>query len=165
MEGDLSKLENLSYNPFKKFHEQWGVVTAGTKEKFNSMTISWGSMGTIWGKPMITVFIRPHRYTYEFLNSNDYFTVSFYDEKYRNELSLIGNKSGRDIDKVKETKFTPKFLDKGITYEEAKETFVLKKWFVQLMDLDKFPQEVIPVYYTECKLPNYMFIGLVVDKC
>ena len=54
---DLSKLENLSYNPFKKIHEEWALVTAGTKEKFNSMTISWGSMGTIWGKPMITFFI------------------------------------------------------------------------------------------------------------
>ena len=160
----MEKVENISYNPFKKFHEQWGVVTAGTKEKFNSMTISWGSMGTIWGKPMITVFIRPTRYTYEFIKSNEYFTVSFFDEKYRDKLSLMGNKSGRDIDKVKETGFTPKFLDKGITYEEASETFVLKKWYFQFMDASQIPDDVKKVYYTPGDETHYMFIGLVVDK-
>ena len=160
----MEKEENISYNPFKKFHEQWGVVTAGTKEKFNSMTISWGSMGTIWGKPMITVFIRPTRYTYEFIKSNEYFTVSFFDEKYREKLSLIGNKSGRDIDKVKETGFTPKFLDKGITYEEASETFVLKKWYFQFMDASQIPDDVKKVYYTPGDETHYMFIGLVEDK-
>ena len=160
----MEKVDKISYNPFKKFHEQWGVVTAGTKEKFNSMTISWGSMGTIWGKPMITVFIRPTRYTYEFMKSNEYFTVSFFDEKYREKLSLIGNKSGRDIDKVKETGFTPKFLDKGITYEEASETFVLKKWYFQFMDANQIPDDVKKVYYTPGDETHYMFIGLVVDK-
>ena len=160
----MEKVDKISYNPFKKFHEQWGLVTAGTKEKFNSMTISWGSMGTIWGKPMITVFIRPTRYTYEFMKSNEYFTVSFFDEKYRDKLSLMGNKSGRDIDKVKETGFTPKFLDKGITYEEASETFVLKKWYFQFMDASQIPDDVKKVYYTPGDETHYMFIGLVVDK-
>ena len=160
----MEKVDKISYNPFKKFHEQWGLVTAGTKEKFNSMTISWGSMGTIWGKPMITVFIRPTRYTYEFVNSNEYFTVSFFDEKYRDKISLIGNKSGRDIDKVKETGFTPKFLDKGITYEEASETFVLKKWYFQFMDATQIPDDVKKVYYTPGDETHWMFIGLVVDK-
>ena len=157
-------MEKVVINPFEKFHKQWGLVTAGTKEKFNSMTISWGSMGTIWGKPMITVFIRPTRYTYEFIKSNEYFTVSFFDEKYRDKLSLMGNKSGRDIDKVKETGFTPKFLDKGITYEEASETFVLKKWYFQFMDASQIPDDVKKVYYTPGDETHYMFIGLVVDK-
>ena len=121
-------------------------------------------MGTIWGKPMITVFIRPTRYTYEFIKSNEYFTVSFFDEKYREKLSLIGNKSGRDIDKVKETGFTPKFLDKGITYEEASETFILKKWYFQFMDASQIPDDVKKVYYTPGDETHYMFIGLVVDK-
>ena len=160
----MEKVDKISYNPFKKFHEQWGLVTAGTKEKFNSMTISWGSMGTIWGKPMITVFIRPTRYTYEFIKSNEYFTVSFFDEKYRDKLSLMGNKSGRDIDKVKETGFTPKFLDKGITYEEASETFVLKKWYFQFMDASQIPDDVKKVYYTPGDETHYIFIGLVIDK-
>ena len=121
-------------------------------------------MGTIRGKQMITVFIRPKRYTYEFIKSNEYFTVSFFDEKYRDKLSLMGNKSGRDIDKVKETGFTPKFLDKGITYEEASETFVLKKWYFQFMDASQIPDDVKKVYYTPGDETHYMFIGLVVDK-
>ena len=60
-------MENISYNPFKKFDKEWALVTCGTKEKYNTMTIKWGTMGTIWGKPMIQIFIRPTRYTFEFL--------------------------------------------------------------------------------------------------
>ena len=122
-------------------------------------------MGTIWGKPMMTVFIRDQRYTFEFLNSNEYFTVSFYDKKYKKELSLMGNKSGRDIDKVKETGFTPKFLENGITYEQASETFVLKKWYVQKMDESNIPEDVKKSYYKEGSGGiHYIFIGLVCDK-
>ena len=161
MEGDLSKLENLSYNPFKKFHEQWGVVTAGTKEKFNSMTISWGSMGTIWGKPMITVFIRPHRYTYEFLNSNDYFTVSFYDKKYKKALGIMGSKSGKDFDKVQLTGLTPKFLENGITYEEATETYVCKKIYMKEMDKSKFTEKFGDMYKDEPA--HYVIFGELVN--
>ena len=123
-------MNDYNINPFTKFDKDWAIVTAGTKDKFNSMTISWGSMGTIWNKKVITIYIRPERYTYEFIKNNDYFTVSFYDNKYKDKLLVFGTKSGKDIDKVKETNFTPKYLDNSITYEEAKETFVCKKYTV-----------------------------------
>ena len=75
-------------NPFEKFNNEWALVTAGTKDNFNSMTISWGSFGTLWFKKVITIYIRPDRYTFKFLEENDTFTISFYDEEYKDKSCL-----------------------------------------------------------------------------
>ena len=134
-------MENVTTNPFTKFDKDWALVTAGTKEKFNSMTISWGAMGTLWRVPVLQIFIRPNRYTFKFLEENEYFTVSFYDKKYKKALGIMGSKSGKDFDKVKLSGLTPKFLENGITYEEATETYVCKKIYMNEMDKSKFPTE------------------------
>ena len=84
---------------FSVFDKKWALLTAGNKDKFNTMTVSWGGLGTIWGKSVATVYVRTSRYTHEFMDDNEYFTVSFYPEEYRNVLSVMGSKSGRDIDK------------------------------------------------------------------
>lgn len=149
-------------NPFDKFNKEWALVTAGNKDKFNSMTISWGSMGTLWFKNVVTIYIRPDRYTFEFLNSSDYFTLSFFDEKYRDKLTMFGRKSGRDIDKVKESGFSPLFLDNGITYKEALETIVLKKIYVQQLDKSKFSSDILNCYNDDAPA-HYMIIGEVVS--
>ena len=80
----------MQINPFTKFDKDWALVTSGTKDDFNTMTISWGSMGTIWNRDVVTIYIRPDRYTWEYLNNNDYFTVAFFDEKYRKDLTILG---------------------------------------------------------------------------
>ena len=95
--------EEINDNPFKLIGKDWGLVTGGTKDGFNTMTISWGGIGVMWNKPVAFTFIRPQRYTYEFLEKDDIFTISFYDESYRKALSLCGSKSGRDINKPAET--------------------------------------------------------------
>ena len=156
-------MNDYNINPFTKFDKDWAIVTAGTKDKFNSMTISWGSMGTIWNKKVITIYIRPERYTYEFIKNNDYFTVSFYDNKYKDKLLVFGTKSGKDIDKVKETNFTPKYLDNSITYEEAKETFICKKLYIEQMNKDSLPEEV-KSFYGDMGESHYIILGEVIDK-
>ena len=85
---------------FSKFDKKWALLTAGEIENFNSMTISWGGMGTLWGKPVVTVYERKSRYTHEFIDSSNYFAISFFKEEYKKNLSEIGSKSGRDIDKM-----------------------------------------------------------------
>ena len=155
-------MDNIELNPFEKFTNQWALVTAGTKESFNSMTIGWGTMGTLWKLPVITIFIRPGRYTMEFIEKSDYFTVAFFEEKYKKALGIMGTKSGRDIDKVKETNFTPKFLNKGITYEEAYETFVCKKCYFQKINIENVPDEDKK---QEGEVGHYMFMGFVEEKC
>ena len=124
----------MNINPFEKFNKQWALVTAGNKDHFNSMTISWGSMGTIWGKDIITIYVRPERYTFEFLEKYDNFTISFYEEKYRNCLNIMGNLSGRDVDKVKEADLTPIEIENAITYKQASQTYLCKKLYLQQLD-------------------------------
>ena len=153
-------MEKVVINPFEKFHKQWGLVTAGTKEKFNSMTIGWGTMGTLWSTPVVTIFIKPVRYTWEFVEKSDYFTVAFFDDKCKKALGIMGSKSGRDCDKVKLAGLTPKFLENGITYEEATETYVCKKIYCEQMDKTKFPELAKKFYEREGEEPaHYMIIG------
>lgn len=152
---------NYVMNPFEKFNKQWALVTAGNKEKFNSMTISWGSMGTLWFKNIVTIYVRPDRYTFSFLEDCDYFTLSFYDEKYRNELTMFGRNSGRDIDKVSVSGFNPVFLDNGVTYKEASETIILKKIYMQQFDKDSFNSDILNCYTNDAPA-HYMIIGEIV---
>ena len=124
--------EEINDNPFKLIGKDWGLVTGGTKDGFNTMTISWGGIGVMWNKPVAFTFIRPQRYTYEFLEKDDIFTISFYDESYRKALSLCGSKSGRDINKPAETGLTPAFTEEGAPYfEQARLVLVCKKLYAQ----------------------------------
>ena len=147
---------------FKLFDKKWALVTAGTKEDFNTMTVSWGGLGTLWSKPCATVYIKPCRYTYDYMNNSEYFTVSFYGEEYRGDLRILGTKSKRDGDKLSLTKLTPEFLAQGITFKEAECTLVCKKIYYQDLDIKQIPAEVIDRYYTS-EEPHRMFIGEVVE--
>ena len=65
-----------AYNVFELFNDRWALVTAGTIDNYNTMTIAWGSMGTIWGpvhkgKPILTIYVSPDRDTYNYLEKND----------------------------------------------------------------------------------------------
>ena len=121
-------------NSFDIFDKQWALLTAGTELRFNTMTISWGSLGTLWGKPIVTVYVKPIRYTHDFMEQNDYFTVSFYEKDYRRALEVLGTLSGRDGDKVAKAGLTPKALEHGMTFQEAKVTLLCKKIYRQDLD-------------------------------
>ena len=147
-------IQDYMTHPFTKFDKDWGLLTAGVQDDFNSMTISWGGMGTMWYKPMIFLFVRPTRYTFEFLSRHDELTVSFYEDEYRNVLAnIFGLKSGRDIDKAKEAGLTQKVLRDGITYEEASETLVCRKLFIQPLNKSDFPELALQLYQDD-KEPN-----------
>lgn len=93
-------IEMLDFNPFTKLGKEWALVTAGTKTNTNTMTISWGGMGVLWGKDVVYVFIRDSRFTKELIDQGDFFSITFLDEKYRNELSYCGSHSGRSENKI-----------------------------------------------------------------
>lgn len=127
--------EQISENAFKLIGKDWALVTCGTEESFNTMTVSWGGVGIMWGKPSAFTFIRPQRYTFEFLEKNGMFSMSFFDEDYRKALQICGSKSGRDVDKVKETGLTPAFTEDGVPYfEEAKLVLICKKAYGQFLN-------------------------------
>ena len=153
-------IKDYQTHPFTKLDKDWALLTAGTAEDFNSMTISWGGMGTLWGKPVAFIFVKPTRYTYEFVSKHDEITISFYGNEYKKALGIFGSKSGRDIDKPKTAGLTPKILEHGITYEEAAETIVCKKLFMQQLDKEKFPDVVLPFYNGrgDKELPAHYFV-------
>ena len=90
---------DLKDNVFDLIGKQWMLVTAGNKNKFNTMTASWGAMGILFNKPVAIIFIRPQRYTFEFLEEEKDFTLTVLPEQYRNALMVCGRKSGRDRNK------------------------------------------------------------------
>lgn len=120
----------LDINPFSAIGDDWLLITAGDGEKCNTMTASWGGLGVLWGKSVAIAYIRPQRYTREFVDAEDCFTLSFYGKEYRKALSLCGAKSGREIDKVKECGFTVATADCGAPYfEEAHLVLVCRKLY------------------------------------
>lgn len=148
-------------NPFEKFDKEWALVSAGKPGDYNTMTISWGSMGTIWNKSIITVYVRPERYTHSFLMKNDVFSISFFEEEYRKSLTLLGTKSGRDGDKVKEANLTPIFEDETVKFKQAYQTIICKKIYVQQLDKDAIPEDS-KFFYGENGEVHYMFIGEII---
>ncbi len=127
--------QEITDNPFKLIGSDWGLVTAGTPDSFNTMTVSWGGVGIMWNKPAAFTFIRPQRYTFGFLEEKERFSISFFDDSFRKALAFCGSKSGRDVDKVKETGLTPAFTEDGVPYfEEARLVLVCKKLYGQFLD-------------------------------
>ena len=152
----------LTINTFSQFDKKWALLTAGNKEKFNSMTISWGGTGTLWGKPVATTYVRTSRYTHDFMDENDYFTISFYPESMKDILGVFGSKSGRDIDKMNYEGLTAKEAGESVTFDEAELTLVCKKLFKQRLDENNIPKDIVERFY-EGDAPHDMYIGEVVE--
>ena len=123
------KPEELNFNPFTRIGSDWMLLTAGTEDKFNTMTASWGGAGVFWGKPAVTCYIRPQRYTKEFIDKEELFSVSFLKDGHRDALKLCGSVSGRDHDKIKEAGLTPVFIDGVPAFEEADTILICRKMY------------------------------------
>lgn len=128
-------IEKIQFNPFEKISRQWMLVTAGdSSDQCNTMTASWGGVGIMWGKPVVSVYIRPQRYTKEFVDQNEYFTLSFLPEEYRRSLNVCGTVSGRDVEnKWEEAGLHPFETDGTTAVGEAEEIFVCRKLYMQEM--------------------------------
>ena len=154
-------IRELKDNFVKMLSNDWALLTAGTENNFNTMTVSWGGIGELWNKDVCFVFVRPQRYTYEFMEKNDYFSLSFFGGEYKKELGICGSKSGRDIDKIAETGFTPIDLDDAVGFEQAKVNIVLKKLAYQDMKPDGFIDETIMNNYANNDF-HRVYIGEIV---
>ncbi len=152
----------FSAEVFELFDKDWALLTAGSGADFNTMTIAWGGLGTLWSKSVATVYVKPIRYTHQFMEKNDYFTVSFYPEQYRRALSLLGTLSGRDGDKVAKSGLTPRPLDGAVTFQEASVTLLCRKIYRQDLDPAQMPAGVVDTYYRD-EPAHTMYVGEVVD--
>lgn len=140
----LTQLEKIQLNPFTIFEKEWGLLTVGTPESYNTMTIAWGQLGYLWKKNVITVVVRPQRYTFEFMEKHPQFTVSFFGDKMRDALKLCGTKSGRDSDKIAETGLTPRMTENGIFFEEASLVFCAQTIYKSRSEYENFTNTAIP---------------------
>lgn len=136
---------------FKLIGKEWMLVTAGDEKKFNMMTASWGGIGWLWNKPVAFVFVRPERYTHEFIEAAGRLTLSFYPEEMRGALQLCGTKSGRDTDKAEATGLTPVALESGaMTFGEARMTLDCRKLFkAEMTKADFIDKEVLERWYND----------------
>ena len=139
-------VKEIEGNIVKMIADEWMLITAKDKNSFNMMTASWGFLGEMWGKDVAIAVVRPQRYTYEFLEKSDRFTLSFYGDN-KEIHKVCGNKSGRDVDKVKETGLTPIFSDNTVYFEEARLVLVCKKIYTSDFDPNKFIDKEIEKWY------------------
>ena len=131
IEIDPSEIQG---NVFDRIGKEWMLITAGKPEKFNTMTASWGGLGVLWNASVSFAFVRPSRYTFEFLEQEKYYSLSFLGMNQRRALQLCGSKSGRDIDKVKEAGLTPVFDAPAPYFEQAELTLICRKLYTQDLD-------------------------------
>jgi len=174
----MASFEEKDYRVFEMFRKQWALVTAGNMDRFNSCTVGWGSLGTIWSRPeasgsIVTVYLHPARYTRDVLLESDYFTVSFFPQEYRGALGVMGSRSGRDCDKAAESGLTPVEIGSGVTYEEAELTFLCRKIYQHQMAKDDIVTEVQDYYRNNPRVypvdengewqPHWLFMGDILE--
>lgn len=143
------KPKDLLLPPVDAWFSRWFVLTAGDMERFNSMTVAWGSIGGIWEMPFVQVVVRPTRFTFGFMNDFPEFSLCSFPARYRKDLGILGSRSGRDGDKISLTKLTPVKSEKvaAPSFAEADLVFECRKIYWQ--DLD-------PGHFLSAKiLPNY----------
>lgn len=157
---------NIPENMIRLISEDWMLITAGKADAYNTMTASWGMMGELWSKHVNTVFVRGSRYTYEFLEKNDTYTLSFFDREHRPALELLGTKSGRDGDKVAESGLTPMALESGdMSFAQARMIIECRKLYAEPFKKEAFVDESIyEQYYKDGGASIHkMYIGEIVN--
>jgi flavin reductase (DIM6/NTAB) family NADH-FMN oxidoreductase RutF len=166
MESLFKKINvnTLSENFFKSLNDEWGLLTAGKPESFNTMTISWGTFGILWNKPVLICFVRPQRYTFEFMNKYHYYTLSFFNEEYKEALDICGKFTGRETDKMKKAGLTPYTTGIGnVIFEQSRLAFECKKIYTDDFKPENFiDQNIIKATYSKNDF-HKMYIGEIVN--
>lgn len=156
-------IDQLEMNPFTKIGKEWALVSAGNKTKCNTMTVSWGGVGVLWGKNVVYIFIRDSRYTKEFLDNGDLFSLSFLGEEYRNSLNYCGSHSGRNEDKFAAAGLTPAFRNNIPFPDEANLVLMCRKMAAVPITEDSFTDPAIaPRWYADHDM-HTMYVGEILE--
>ena len=149
--------KELKDNLISMIADEYMLITAGDESCYNMMTASWGYAGEIWGNDSVLALVRPQRYTMEFLDKKDYFTLSFYGDN-KAIHKICGSKSGRDCNKTALTGLTPVFSENSVYFEEARVVLVCKKQYVDKMKPECFTDKE-PLKWYPAEDYHYMIIG------
>jgi len=111
----------INENVFKLVGQDFTVITAGDELHYNSMTASYGGWGQLFDNPVTWCFLRANRYTLEVMKECHTYTMSYFDDEYKEQVLFFGSKTGKDTDKMKETTLTMVQTPSGNTsYKEAR---------------------------------------------
>lgn len=156
--------ESLTDNVFSLISQDWMLITAGDRTKFNTMTANWAGLGYLWKQPVCFSFVRPQRYTFEFMERCSLYTLSVYPEQYRDALNLCGSQSGRAIDKVQASGLTPAFTASGTPYfAEARLVLECRKLYARFLEEAGFLDPTIPGEVYPQKDFHRLYIGGIVQ--
>lgn len=140
--------KELTANAFKLIGDDWMLITASDEEKVNTMTASWGGLGVFCGKDVAFTFIRPQRYTKEFVDASDTFSLSVLPEKYRKELGYLGKVSGRNENKIANSGLTVVYDDSTPYFEEADTVIICKKMCeIDMKETDFIQEEMCSKWF------------------
>jgi len=155
-------VNEINKNWVNAINKEWTLITAKkVDDNFNTMTASWGCIGELWGKPIYICFVRPERYTHEFLENSDYYSISFFDKKYKADLVYLGTHSGRNEDKLSKTKLNVINDDLAPYFKEANLVLFCRKIYHDDFKEENFnDKSIIKDIYVEKKAQLHtMYIG------
>jgi len=154
------KPEELSKSAFQLIGSDWMLITAENETKANTMTASWGGLGVMWNKNVAYMVLRPQRYTKEFVDSSDTYSLCFFEGNYKKQLSYLGSVSGRDEDKISKSGLTLSHYDKTPYFKEADIVVLCKKLFAQKL----MPESFIEKDLIEKNYPDKDFHTLYISE-
>ena len=161
-------IQDFELNPVTTISDEWMLLSAGNAEnEYNTMTVSWGHLGAIWGHgkglPTAIVYVRPQRYTKEFIDKEEVFTLSILENEYKQELAYLGSHSGRDGNKINKAGLTPFFDHNTVYFSEARMVLVCKKLYhAPLIEEGFVDKTLIEQNYPE-KDFHEMYIGEIIE--
>jgi len=152
--------KELQENPIALI-DDWALLSAGTMQSWNTMTVSWGGVGMLWNQPVTFVFVRPTRHTFGFMENTSRHTLSFFDENWHEALNVAGTVSGRDHDKAAETGLEPIAVDPdAVSFTQARLVIVSRKLYIHDLDPKGFMDPSLEGLYP---LKDYhrMYVGAI----
>lgn len=158
---EFKEIKPIEFNesPFKMIGKNAMLITAEKDGKINTMTASWGGVGVLWNMDVVFIFIRPQRYTKEFINANEYFSLSFLGENYKKQLSYLGTVSGRDEDKITNSGLTINKNENAPYFNESNKVMICKKLYEQDLKEESFLDKSIIVKAYPNKDFHTVYVG------
>ncbi len=155
--------KDFSCNPFTVVGKEWLLITAEKNGIVNTLTASWGGFGHLWNKDVVNIFIRQSRYTKEFIDEADNFSISILNhDKYLDQLMYLGKVSGRDENKIKNSGLTIKHIDDVPYFMEANQVFICKKLFAQTINSNNIIDNKITDKFYENEDNHEIYFGEVI---
>ncbi len=150
-------IREVNENIVSLIADGWGLLTVKSENGCNPMTVSWGSIGELWGSDTATVYVRESRYTKPLMDSEDYFSLCFFDADKKDKLAYCGAKSGRDTDKVKDTGLTAVYDENAPYFSEAKIAVICRKMAALPLESSVLSDEIKKKWYADSDFHTIYF--------